>query len=202
VGTESVDERSDRLAGVDHLRPVTLRDGRLLLRRPSADLEAQITAACQDRELHRWLENLPDPYTEQDARDFVAHCAQGWETGTEHVFAITDSGDGRLLGMIGLHDLRHLTHPAGGLGEIGFWTARSERGAGVSTGAVRLVCRYGFDELRLARIEWQAEVGNEGSRRVAEKVGFTVEGTCRQRLIHVHERVDGWLGGLLPKDLR
>ncbi len=186
---------------MDKPRPVTLSDGRLLLRRPSDDLVEQITAACQDRELHRWLENLPDPYTEQDARDFVAHCAQGWENSTELVFAITDSGDGRLLGMIGLHDLHHLTHPQGGIGEVGFWTVGAERGRGVCTGAVRLVCRYGFDELRLGRIEWQAEVGNEGSRRVAENVGFVVEGTCRRRLIHVGERVDGWLAGLLPQDL-
>ena len=42
----------------------------------------------------------------------------------------------------------------------GFWVVGAERGHGVSTDAVRLVCRYGFDELRLARIEWQAEVGN------------------------------------------
>jgi RimJ/RimL family protein N-acetyltransferase len=188
--------------GVDEPRPVTLSDGRLLLRRPSLDLVEQITAGCQDRALHRWLENLPDPYSEQDARDFVAHCAQGWADDTEHVFAITDAADGRLLGMIGLHDLRHLTHPAGGTAEIGFWTVEAERGHGVCTGAVRLVCRFGFDELRLARIEWQAEVGNDGSLAVAEKVGFTFEGTCRQRLIHVDERVDGWLGGLVPQDLR
>ncbi len=183
-------------------RPVTLSDGRLVLRPPTLDLAQPIAAACQDRALHRWLENLPDPYTEQDARDFVAHCAQGWESGTEHVFAITGSDDGRLLGMIGLHDLVHLTHPAGGMGEVGFWTVEAERGTGVSTAAVRLVCRYGFDELRLGRIEWQAEVGNDSSRRVAEKVGFTMEGTCSRRLIHVGDRVDGWLGGLVPEDLR
>jgi RimJ/RimL family protein N-acetyltransferase len=187
---------------VDNSRPVTLSDGRLVLRPPSVDLAQQITAACQDRALHRWLENLPDPYTEQDARDFVTHCANGWAGGNEGVFAITDADDGRLLGMIGLHDLRHLGHPAGGLGEIGFWTVRAERGRGVCSAAVRLVCRYGFDELGLARIEWQAEVGNDASLRVARKVGFTLEGTCRQRLIHVGDRVDGWLGGLLPQDLR
>jgi len=187
---------------VDNPRPVTLSDGRLLLRPPSLDLVEQITAACQDRAMHRWLENLPDPYTEPDARDYVAHCASGWESNEEHVFAITDGGDGRLLGMIGLHHLRHLDHPAGGIGEAGFWTVPQERGRGVLTDALRLVCRYGFEDMRLARVEWQAEVGNEASRRVAEKVGFTIEATCRQRLIHVDERVDGWLGGLLPGDLR
>jgi len=61
----------------------------------------------------------------------------------------------------------------------------------VSTAAVRLVCRYGFDELRLARIEWQAEVGNQGSRRVAQKVGFHDGGHLPATAVHVAERVDG-----------
>jgi RimJ/RimL family protein N-acetyltransferase len=45
-------------------------------------------------------------------------------------------------------------------------------------------------------------VGNEGSRRVAQKLGFTMEGTCRARLLHRGERVDAWVGGLLPGELR
>ena len=182
--------------------PVTLSDGRILLRRPGPELVSQITAACQDRALHRWLEALPDPYTEADANEFVAHCAAGWASSTEMVFAVTSVTDGRLLGMVGLHDLSNLTAAGGGMAEIGFWTVEAERGRGVITDAARLVCRYGFTELGLARIEWQAEVGNQASLRVAQKVGFTLEGTCPARLLHVGSRVDGWLAGLLPGDLR
>jgi len=180
----------------------SLGDSRLLLRCPTMDLVPQISAACQDRELHRWLEALPDPYTEADAAAFVQRCTQTWSEGTESVFAITSVGDGRLLGMVGLHDISHLTAPGGGMAEVGFWVVAAERGRGVMPDALRLVCGYGFTELRLARIEWQAEVGNAASRRAAEKVGFRFEGTCRRRLLHVGERVDGWLGGLLPEELR
>jgi RimJ/RimL family protein N-acetyltransferase len=186
---------------VDDRRPVTLSDGTLVLRCPTPDLAEQVYAACQDRELHRWLENLPDPYTRQDAVDFIERAPHAWAEYVEHFFAITDGTDGRLLGMIGLHDLRQLEHPAGGLGEVGFWVVAAERGRGVAGAAVRLVRRYGFDQLRLARIEWQAEVGNWGSRAVAEKVGFVFEGTCPRRLVHMSDRVDGWLAGLLPEQL-
>jgi RimJ/RimL family protein N-acetyltransferase len=63
------------------------------------------------------------------------------------------------------------------------------------------VSRLGFEELGLERIEWRAVVGNEGSRRVAEKAGFTVEGV-RRRLRHGHDgRVDQWIGSLFPEDL-
>ena len=180
----------------------TLGDGRLLLRCPTTDLVPEITAACQDRELHRWLEALPDPYTEADAAVFVELCTQNWAESTENVFAITSRADGSLLGMIGLHDISNLTAPGGGMAEVGYWVVAAQRGHGVMPDALRLVCGYGFTELRLARIEWQAEVGNAASRRAAEKVGFRFEGTCRRRLLHVGERVDGWLGGLLPEELR
>jgi RimJ/RimL family protein N-acetyltransferase len=70
------------------------------------------------------------------------------------------------------------------------------------TEAARLVCRFGFEMLGLRRIEWWARVGNEPSRRVAEKLGFTMEGTCRARLLHRGERVDAWVGGLLAGELR
>jgi len=36
---------------------------------------------------------------------------------------------------------------------------------------------------------------------VAEKVGFTMEGTSRARLLHRGVRVDGWSAGLLPGEL-
>ena len=42
------------------------------------------------------------------------------------------------------------------------------------------VCRWGFGALGLARVDWFAEVGNAGSRRVAEKAGFTIEGVLRR----------------------
>ena len=187
---------------MSHPRPVTLSDDSLVLRCPTLDQAPAIAAACQDRELHRWLEALPDPYTEDTARMFVRSCEEQWVTGQEQVFAISSADDGRLLGMIGLHDLSNLTAPGGGMAEVGFWAAAAERGRGVVPAALRLVCRYGFEELRLARIEWQAEVGNESSRRAAEKVGFVFEGTCRRRLLHLGERVDGWLAGLLPEELR
>jgi RimJ/RimL family protein N-acetyltransferase len=187
---------------VNHPEPVTLSDGELVLRCPTPDQVPAITAACQDRELHRWLEALPDPYTEASAVAFVRMCEDNWANGKENVFAVTAAGDARLLGMIGLHDISNLTAPGGGMAEVGFWTVTAERGRGVVPRALRLVCGYGFQELRLARIEWQAEVGNTSSRRAVEKVGFVFEGTCRRRLLHVGNRVDGWLGGLLPEELR
>jgi len=181
---------------------VTLSDHRLVLGCPGDDLVAEIVAACQDPALHRWLSVLPDPYTQADGVAFVRHCAEHWALGTQNVFAITASGDGHLLGMVALHDIVDLTAPGGGMADVGFWAVAAERGQGIVPDALRLVCEYGFTVLGLARIQWQAQVGNTASLQVARKVGFVFEGTCRRRLLVADARVDCWLAGLLPEDLR
>ena len=176
--------------------PVTLTDGRLLLRLPEAGDIPAITEACQDELTARFVP-VPVPYTEEHARTFVEQRPERWQADDgEMTWAITDAAGGRLLGMVGLH-ARDAS-----MREIGFWAAPWARGRGVMTDAARLVLRFGFDVLHLERVEWCALVGNEGSRRVAEKLGFQHEGTARKGLLHRGERLDGWVAGLLPGELR
>jgi len=174
--------------------PVELSDDRLLLRLPTeADVD-EITRACQDEELQRWIP-VPVPYEREHAAEWVAGGPGSWAEDDELRWVVTDRADGRLLGAMGLHP-RDAT-----MREIGFWAAPWARGSGVMTAAGRLACRWGFEDLGLGRIEWWAGVGNQASWRVAEKLGFRREGTCRARLLHRGERLDGWVAGLLPGEL-
>lgn len=176
--------------------PVELSADGVTLRIPDERDINDIVIACNDPDMVRFT-TVPAPYSEQHARDFVAvHAAEGWQRGDVPVFAITETGIDRFSGAI---DLR--LSPAIGA-EIGYSVAPWARGRGVGATAVRLVCCWGFEVLRLPRIEWQADVGNIASRRLAESVGFVVEGTCRKRLLQRGERVDGWIGSLLPGELR
>jgi len=175
--------------------PVELSDDRLLLRLPvRADVD-DITLACRDLELQRWIP-VPVPYERIHGEQWVDDTSRSWADDQELRWVITERGvSNRAIGAIGLH-ARDAT-----MREVEFWMAPWARGRGVMTDAVRLVCRWGFADLGLGRIEWWANVGNYASRRVAEKVGFTMEGTARARLLHRGVRVDGWCAGLLPGEL-
>jgi RimJ/RimL family protein N-acetyltransferase len=97
-------------------------------------------------------------------------------------------------------DLRVLaTDPE--IADVGFITGPSARGKGYMTAALRTVAAYGLLHLGLKRVEWKAHVGNVASRRVAEKAGFTFEGTLRAGCSAHGERFDGWIASLLPADL-
>lgn len=181
---------------------VTLRTDRLILRPWSErDIDA-ITEACQDPEIQRYVP-LPVPYTRAHAEEFVRETApKGRAAGTDVIFGAFFAETGEPVGSVGMHRLKGLRSPHGGTGEIGYWTAAGARGRGFMTEVAREVCRWGFEELGLARIEWLAAAGNEASWRVVEKVGFTREGTLRSYAVFRDQRVDMWIGSLLRTEVR
>jgi RimJ/RimL family protein N-acetyltransferase len=63
------------------------------------------------------------------------------------------------------------------------------------------MAEWGIDALGLARIVWRARVGNEASRRVAEKAGFTYEGIARTAWKQRDEHRDVWVASLVATDL-
>ena len=173
---------------------VELRDGDdLLLRRHRADDLDGIHEQCQDPETVRFT-TVPHPYSRQDAEDYLALVVREWEAGATASFAV--EVDGRFAGTV---DLRMRE---GAWTEVGFGLAPWARGRGVTTRALRLALNWGFRELGLVGARWTARVGNDGSRRVAERCGFTVEGTVRGLLVLRGQRLDGWIGSLMADDLK
>lgn len=177
-------------------RHPTLPGGPVTLRPPARRDVPAVVECRSDPETARWFGG-PQPYTGADALTHVERTVpRRWARGTEAVFAITDAADAYL----GSVDLRIRTgDPA--VGEVGFQVGPRWRGRGHAGAAVRAICRWGFAELGLSRIEWRAEVGNDASRRVVEKAGFTVEGLLRQGLRTDGGRRDCWVGSLVKGDL-
>ena len=86
---------------------------------------------------------------------------------------------------------------------MGYWLAPQARGRGYATAAVRLVARWGFDRLGLARLELFTDVDNVASQNVATRCGFRREGLLRSHLLvrSRGERRDSLVYGLLAEDL-
>jgi len=66
-----------------------------------------------------------------------------------------------------------------GWANLGYAVHPDCQGDGYATEAARLVVDHGFATLRLHRISAIVHAGNEASKRVVEKLGFTHEGTKR-----------------------
>lgn len=169
-----------------------LRDDRIVLRPWREEDAPRVHAACQDPEIQRWLPTLPRPYTRDDAHALVTG-ALGLGP---YQFAITERGN--VVGSVGLELGKHET------GHVGYWCAPDARGRGITTRAVRRLCRYGLEELRLERLDLSTDVENLASQRVAEKVGFQREGVIRSHVRHPDggHRRDSVFFSLLPGELR
>src|SRR5438874_2483501 len=75
-----------------------LSDGVVTLRRWLGRDVPAIVAACRDEEIARWLDQVPQPYQETDARTYVAMTRRGWKDGTHAAFAVTDAATGDVIG--------------------------------------------------------------------------------------------------------
>ncbi|KPI14104.1 GCN5-related N-acetyltransferase [Actinobacteria bacterium OK006] len=171
--------------------PVTLETARLLLRPFGLSDADAVYAACQDEDI-QYYTPAPSPYRREDAERYVGETApQGWAGDRDHILGAFRSDNGALVGSF------CLTRLSEGVYELGYWAAKEQRGRGYSAEAARVLCDWGFAVLGAHRIEWWAMVGNVPSRALAEKLGFTVEGTLRRRTVVRGEPRDWWVGGLL-----
>jgi RimJ/RimL family protein N-acetyltransferase len=104
--------------------------------------------------------------------------------------------NGRFSGNFGL------TLDGAGLANVGYFVAPWARGRGVGTLALWLACDWAFREGDCQIVTWEAVVGNVGSRRMVEKVGFRVHADVRRLgVVQRGTRVDVWTADLLPEDL-
>jgi RimJ/RimL family protein N-acetyltransferase len=179
------------------MEPVELTDGVVRLRALRADDLADVVVAARDPEAQRWT-TIPSPYGEADARFFVLdYSTQRWAEDGGGLWAVCTPADARYAGAMEVR--RDPADPE--MADVGFVAAPWARGRGYTTRALRLACAWAFASLGVVRIEWRAYVGNDGSRRVAEKAGFRYEGLQRARLVQRGERRDCWVAALLPGDL-
>ncbi|MGE5134653.1 MAG: GNAT family N-acetyltransferase [Gemmatimonadota bacterium] len=174
-----------------------LAAGGVALRRLSGDDVPWITEACGDRELSRHVPAIPFPYSQADARAFVARAARDWAAGEGAVFVIARADTGVGLGTVGLH----LTPADPGLGTVGYWLCRDARGQGSATSALRLVSGWAFADLGIERLQLITAPENMPSQRVAERAGFTREGLLRAWLPTPQGRRDSVMFSLLDTDI-
>ncbi|MEU4714159.1 GNAT family N-acetyltransferase, partial [Micromonospora purpureochromogenes] len=197
AGPDTLDAR--RAAVFGRPQPVlfaTAGDTELRLRPgEERDLDA-IVETCQDLDTIRWT-TVPHPYRREHAEGFRRDVADAaWARGTGAYYAVADADD-RYVASV---DLRLGPDPL--VGNVGFMTAPHARGRGYLPAAVGALAAWGFTTLGLARIEWLALVGNTASRRVAEKAGFSFEGTARARLTaRDGGRGDAWVAALVAEGL-
>lgn len=177
----------------------TLTDGVVTLRAHTPDDVEALYEQATDAVMLRWT-TVPDPSTRETARQFATQVIpDGWRSDREWAFAVDAPGPDGAPRFVGTVSLRNHGE---GRAEIAYGAHPWARGRGYVVRALELLLDWGFGERGLRTVIWWANRGNWASRKVAWRLGFSVDGTVREWLPQRGVLYDAWVGVLTSTDQR
>lgn len=153
---------------------------------------------ANDKQVARYLANLPHPYSLEDGYAFIRRTHRQTRNRTDFAFGIVPHDLGKVVGAAGFHQYDQRNRRI----EVGYWLGRPYWRKGYASEAVLLACRWAFEDLRVNRIQARVVATNDASSNLLLKLGFQYEGTWRMA-----EQMRGrwhdikWFG-LLKKDFK
>ncbi|UCD23720.1 MAG: GNAT family N-acetyltransferase [Gemmatimonadota bacterium] len=174
----------------------TLSTNRLILRPFNLNDAARVRELAGDREVAATTANIPHPYEEGMAEEWIAGHAGSFESGKTVTLAIVLEPE-ELIGAVGLV-LNELHRSA----ELGYWIGKPYWNQGYCTEAAQEMVRYGFEVLGLNRIQARYMTKNPASGRVMEKLGMSHEGVLRQSLTRFGTFEDAAMYSILHDEYR
>jgi ribosomal-protein-serine acetyltransferase len=132
----------------------------------------------------------------RDAEDLIEASRRDLPRG--HGFEASVWVNGELAGLVGLFDLNAGHRKA----ELRGWLAPPFWERGIASKVVAAVIAHGFGELELNRIQLRSPLEHAPSQRLAERLGFELEGVVRQDRVHQKRVLSHRVYSMLARDWR
>jgi ribosomal-protein-alanine N-acetyltransferase len=155
----------------------TIETERLILRPFSLDDAPEVRRLAGDRDIASTTGNIPHPYEDGMAEEWIGTHQERFDKGELVNFAIVNGKQGFLVGAISL-----VINKQNESAELGYWIGKPYWNNGYCTEAARAVVRYGFEVLGLNRIHAAHMRRNPASGKVMQKTGMKHEGCLRQHI--------------------
>ena len=129
--------------------------------------------------------------------DWIERAARGQDP-SDGPFANCLADDDRHIGNCGLVGIDRENRTA----TLGIFIGEEDcRGRGFGAEALRLLCRYAFDELDLRKIRLDVQAENAAALRTYERLGFRREGLLREEVYRKGRTIDVVRMGLLKEEI-
>lgn len=153
----------------------TVHTERLVLRRfEFSDLDSMMRNWVSDPAVQNSY-GEPVYATPEEGKALLAKTIAGYEHANDYRWAVIEKQSGECIGQIAFF----LVDVKNEFAEIEYCIGAHYQGKGYATEACRAVLQYGFDVIRLHKVQICSRPSNAPSRRVIEKCGFVYEGTLR-----------------------
>jgi ribosomal-protein-alanine N-acetyltransferase len=156
----------------------TLKTERLLIRPFELADGPRVQLLAGDKDIASTTLNIPHPYEDGMAEEWISTHREGFEKGEFINFAIVLSSTNELIGAIGLTLRQEHVHA-----ELGYWVGKPYWNSGYCTEASNRVVKYGFEDLSLHRIHAMHLSRNPASGKVMQKIGMKPEGRRREHIL-------------------
>jgi ribosomal-protein-alanine N-acetyltransferase len=172
-----------------------LETARLILRPFGNADAADVMRLAGDRAIADTTLNIPHPYKEGMAEEWISKHQDAFDKDQGVTFAITRKSDGILVGAISLMGMAK-----GHQAELGYWIGKPHWNQGYCTEAGRALLRYAFSDLALVRVHSCHITRNPASGRVMQKIGMQNEGCRRHHVRKWDKTEDLELYGVLKQE--
>ncbi len=157
--------------------PSSFETQRLFLRsfraEDAPDLFAALTESIVELRSHLWfLPWVAEEPTPQSAEIRCRKAEANFLLRADLPYLAFEKASGRLVASFGLHRTDWLLPKT----EVGYWVRTSETGKGFASEGVAALTVWALESLGAKRVELVTDEQNTGSRRVAERCGFRLEG--------------------------
>lgn len=180
--------------------PVSIESERLLLRPPEiSDAPAWLELVERSRnELETWMRDFKRIHTLEEAEAELRQSRKNAGERSRYDLFAFDKATGALIGGGALHGFVWNVPAV----EIDWWLDSAQTGKGYATEIGALQAQFAFRAWNAQRIEVWIEPANEGSIRVATRLGFHYEGITRSEYPSPDGQLSGWaIYSLIPDDL-
>lgn len=129
--------------------------------------ELSLMKNINNKKIYRMVSHIPYPYTLKDAKKWISLNLKEYDRNKISMINFVIDMNGEVVGSIGIQKIKR-NHK----GEIGYWLAERYWNNGIMTEALKLITKFGFNMLKLKRLELKTHLSNKASQRIAEKAGY------------------------------
>jgi len=153
--------------------------GKYILRQKVPEDAEDFFAYYSDPEVNKYIiSNIPE--TLEEARYELKYWTDIFKNNDGVYFGIARKDSNKLIGTIGLSDFNRIHNRI----ELSYDLAKEYWNQGIITQAMKKVIWYGFEKMKINRIEAYSLKQNSASRKVLAKCEFFLEGELRQHRYH------------------
>jgi ribosomal-protein-serine acetyltransferase len=144
--------------------------------------------------LRTWLPFVDHTLKAEDTELFIRSMLNAAPQKRDLIYEIRCMG--KFAGLIALKEIDPWNKKA----ELGYWLAPDFENLGLMTKACHVLIHSAFRHLDINRLQLKAGIGNAASCRIAEKLGFRLEGIERAGEKFSDRYIDLEVYGLIKKD--